>query len=522
MLSVALGLGLALVLAALGLRLAFFRAARLPRSKSQSLPASNDTALGAAAAAVPCDGNGHSGLIGLRDGLEAFATRIHLIRAAEVSLDLQYYLWQPDIAGYVVLDELRRAAERGVRIRVLVDDIGAPELDGAFAALNTLPGVELRIFNPFVLRRVRLINLLLDFGRLNRRMHNKSLTADGAVCVIGGRNIGDAYFQGDAQRHFIDFDVLAAGPAAADVGADFDCYWACSVAIPAEAMLRTPADGLHRLTTEAARLRATAEAEPYLQALEDSSAASDLLSGCAQFHCAPVRLISDPPEKAAGRAERRQLLINRLDALLSRARKEALLVSAYFIPGQTGLRAIEALLRRGVRLRVLTNGQQSTDVTMVHCGYARYRHRLLAAGVTLYELKAGEGLRKPTFGARHRRRRRGLPGSSGTSLHSKTLVLDGRTLFVGSFNLDPRSKFLNTEMGFLIDSPGLASEVSAAIREDMADVAYELRLSARGHLQWVDPGMEGSEVLHRAEPGTTWASRALVRLLGLLPIEWLL
>ncbi|SEM42846.1 Phosphatidylserine/phosphatidylglycerophosphate/cardiolipin synthase [Gemmobacter aquatilis] len=519
MLWAALGL-LALLLAAVWWvrrGIARLAAAALPDAPA---PHQHDSPLRRAVAALALP-PGQSGLVTLRDGLDAYAARVQLIRAATCTLDLQYYIWQGDTAGRLMLDELRQAAARGVRIRLLLDDLGVPDLDPLLQALDSLPGVEVRLFNPFLLRRLRLLNLLLDFGRLNRRMHNKSFTADGVASVLGGRNIGDEYFESGARVHYIDFDLLALGPAPAAVTADFDRYWASGHALPAAALLRPRPGALGRLQAKAAALRTGPEGAPYAEALTEGSALGDLLAGRLVPHVAPVQLLSDDPEKARGRASQHQLIIARLALRVARARQKVDLVSAYFIPGGRGLRTLSALTRRGVQLRILTNGQQSTDVRLVHVFYARYRRKLLRAGVAVYEVKAGLGLRLP-----RRRKRRVLTGAStGTSLHAKTFVIDGRSLFVGSFNLDQRSVFLNTEMGFLIESPALAAEVSAGIEEDMAEIAYRLRLrkgGQKGALDWIETDATGALIIHRTEPGTTLFSRTVLRLAGRLPIEWLL
>lgn len=512
-------LAAALLAGALVLRLGFARAARAAHPRSAAIPADPATPLGAAVAALPLP-EGESAIAGMADGLDAFATRLTLIRAAQVSLDVQYYVWQSDVAGKLLLDELVQATRRGVRLRLLLDDLGSPDLDAILHALDALPGAEVRLFNPFVLRRLRMVNFVADFTRLNRRMHNKALIADGAACVMGGRNVGDEYFEGGEDFHFIDFDILLAGPGVADVARDFDRYWASKAAVPVARLLRHPPGALDRLATEASDLRQGRSAASYLAALDEGNPAEDLLAGRPMPHRAPVDLVSDDPVKASGRAKRRHLLASRLAALLSLPEQTADFVSAYFVPGGRGLRTLVAMAARGVRVRVLTNGQQSTDVTLVHCGYARYRRRLLRAGIEVYELKAGLGQPRP----KRRKRRRVLQASSGNSLHAKTFVIDGRQVFVGSFNMDQRSVFLNTELGLLVDCPGLAQEVADALEEDLRDNAYRLFLKkegTHGALRWVET-TPGGEVIHVTEPGTTLFSRTLLRLAGRLPIEWLL
>jgi putative cardiolipin synthase len=452
----------------------------------------------------------------LVDGRDAFAARIALIRGAEQALDVQYYIWHRDATGLILLEELRRAAERGVRIRLLLDDNGISGLDGELAALDALPDAEIRLFNPFILRNPKALGFTFDFFRLNRRMHNKSLTADGAVSILGGRNVGDIYFAFGEGVHYLDADVLVAGEAAAAVGADFDRYWASRSAHPADRILSRPEEGaLARLTADAEDAAHSAEGRAYAERLRASNVVNNILSGQATLEWTTVTLVSDDPAKGLGEAAHGDILFPQLMALVERPARSVDLVSAYFIPGQEFTEGLAELAASGRRVRILTNSQDATDVMLVHSAYVNYRPDLVRAGVELYELK-------PAFSIRDEPEADGLAGPSRASLHSKTLAIDGERIFIGSFNFDPRSLFLNTEMGVLIDSPRMAAGLAGAFAEIFPVASYRPEPGGDGSLVWVETGPDGTRLVHAEEPGSSPASRLLLSVLGLLPIEWLL
>lgn len=486
------------------------------RRESRAIAASPETPLGRLVLQEAARQDFDSGVIPLLDGPGAFAARVALIRAAAVSLDVQYYIWSRDATGLILLDELRQAAGRGVRIRLLLDDNGIVGLDSDLAALATLPQVEVRLFNPFILRRFKLLGFAFDFVRLNRRMHNKSLTADGAASILGGRNIGDIYFGFGSGVQFLDADVLVAGRIAADIAADFDRYWQSGSSHPVERIVATPGAGaLARLVADAGRAEASAEGQLYTAHLRGSDMVRSLVSHELEFEWTEVALVSDDPAKGLGRAAEKDHLFPQLMALLATPARSVDLVSAYFIPGRRFSRQLERLAKAGVRVRILTNSQAATDVLVVHSAYVRYRPRLLRSGVGLYELK-------PDFGTEDEAAPRRLTGSSRASLHSKTLAIDEQRIFIGSFNFDPRSLLLNTEMGVLIDSAELAGALAGAFSGRFGPASYAPVREASGAIAWDETIADGTLIRHRTEPGTNPASRMLLRILGLLPIEWLL
>ena len=479
------------------------------RSISTALRDTEDTRLGAAVTRMLQPHPGLTGVLPLLDGHDAFAARATLAEAAERSLDIQYYIWRDDLSGTLLLDALRRAADRGVRVRLLLDDNNTAGLDGKLRELEAHPLVEVRLFNPFVHRRWRALDYLGDFARVNRRMHNKSFTADNQVTVIGGRNVGDEYFGASDGPLFVDLDVLAIGPVVAEVSEDFDRYWASESAYPLDLALGpgTPA--------AVAQTRSGSDAEAvraYQQAVARSAFVRDLLARRLPFEWARARLVSDDPAKGLGRADRGENLWTRLQALLPRAQRELHMVSPYFVPTASGTEYLAALAQRGVEVSVLTNALESTDVPAVHAGYAKRRKPLLEAGVRLFELR-----RDP---AEPKARGRWLGASSASSLHAKTFAVDRTHVFVGSFNFDPRSARLNTELGFVIESPSLATRIAEQFAGDIPARSYRLQLENRD-LRWVEQAADGFKVWS-SEPHTGLWPRLGVWLLSLLPIEELL
>lgn len=494
----------------------YLRRARLPDATPDSRDAGPDTTECRLARSVSLRRHTHpgkSGIVELRDARDAFAARAHLADVAEHTLDIQYYIWRNDMSGRLLFEALRRAADRGVRVRLLLDDNNTIGLDTLLAALDSHPNIAIKLFNPFVLRRWRTLNFLIDFLRLNRRMHNKSFTADGHVTIVGGRNIGDEYFDAHNEIAFVDLDVLAIGPVVDAVASDFERYWHSASAYPAASILRRP-DRPSLLEIERAAEHAARDpgALAYVRALHSSRFVQDLIAGTLQFQWASTSMWSDDPAKGLGRANPRDLLTDRLYAALRATTSELQLITAYFVPTAAGVESLIELVRKGVKVTVLTNSLEATDVGIVHAGYAKHRKRLLKAGVGLYELKRM---------ARRSGRDRKLTGNSGSSLHAKTFSIDRAQVFVGSFNFDPRSAVLNTEMGFLIDSPIAAQAITATFATDIPELSYRVELTKRGMLRWVET-RDGVETVHRKEPASPWWRRATLWVLAKLPIEWLL
>jgi putative cardiolipin synthase len=456
---------------------------------------------------------GRSGIVELRDGRHAFAARAHLADAAEFTLDIQYYIWRNDMSGTLLYEAIRRAANRGVRVRLLLDDNNTSGLDDLLAALDSHPNIEIRLFNPFLFRRIRTLNIY-DFSRLNRRMHNKSFTADNQVTIVGGRNIADEYFEAHQELDFIDLDVMAIGPVVTEVSKDFELYWRSESAYPVKSILRRPTHAsIDSVATAADGIVRDPKALAYVRALQNSRFVQDLMMGTLGYRWAVARMISDTPSKVLGRAQPHQMLAERLGAALGNPSREMQLITAYLVPTRAGTDALVELAAKGVKITILTNALEATDVGVVHAGYAKRRKRLLQAGIEIYELKR----LWDTSATRDRK----ITGSSGSSLHAKTFAVDRERLFVGSFNFDPRSARLNTEMGFVIDDAALAGGVAEAFTTDIPQRSYKVELTRFGRLKWIER-RNGETIVHKREPGASSLRLFFLYLLSKLPIEWLL
>ena len=490
--------------------------ARVP---SATIADTGDTRLGRAIAGLGAANPGKTGIYPLPDGRDAFAARVLLARAADRSLDLQYYIWHEDTTGQLLFEAVWQAAERGVRVRMLLDDANTRGLDATIAALDAHPDIEVRLFNPFANRGFRLGDAITDFSRVNRRMHNKSFIADSQAAIVGGRNIGDQYFDAGSPVGFADLDVLAVGAIVHEVAEEFDRYWNSESAYPAASLIAPAAPGTLAGRRDAwERSRQAPRTDGYLQALRETELVRQLLEGQLQFEWAGAQVVSDDPAKVLQPLDRRELhMLPHLENALGRPLRELDLVSPYFVPGSEGTKALLSLVERGVQVRVLTNGLAATDVNLVHAGYCRYREELLRGGARLYELKPGADMRRHRDEDDHR----GI-GSASSGLHAKTFSVDRTRIFVGSFNLDPRSARLNTEMGVVLDSPLLAKRLSEWFDTVIPDNAYEVHVAAGGKgLEWRERTAAG-EVVHTSEPQTGLLKRLWIEFLSLLPIEWLL
>jgi len=485
------------------------------RPVSAALEDTADTRLGRAVQPQLHAHPGASGVVTLNDGRDSFSARALLADAAERSLDVQYYIWHDDVAGSLLFAALRRAADRGVRVRLLLDDNNCrPALDTVLAALDAHPNIEVRLFNPFMHRRWHALGYLTDFTRLNRRMHNKSFTADNQVSIVGGRNIGDEYFGASQDVDFVDLDALAIGPVVDDVSRDFDRYWASDSAYPVARLLHPPTPAaVAAVENRLEQVARGATAEAYLATVARQPFVKELLEQKLDFEFTTVRVVSDDPAKALGHGRPDRNLLPRVTAILGNPKSELLLVSPYFVPTSSGTAALGALAASGVRVSVLTNSLEATDVTAVHAGYAKYRRSLLRSGVKLYEMRRQTPVRQ--------RHDRGLTGSSASSLHAKTAAIDQSHVFIGSFNLDPRSATHNTELGFVIESPAKARAISEMFSTRLDDHAYQVRLDEHGELVWVEHVDDTEVELHREPDAGVWR-RAEVVVLSWLPIEWLL
>ncbi|RVT90089.1 phospholipase D family protein [Rhodovarius crocodyli] len=451
----------------------------------------------------------------MREGLTAFAARVALARAATRTLDLQYYAWHGDLTGGLLAREALRAAERGVRVRMLLDDMYAMGRERMLAAFDTHPNIEVRLFNATRWRLLGPPGMLLEmlFGgwHLDRRMHNKAWIMDGEAAILGGRNIGDEYFDASEHVNFRDLDLAVVGRAAVQTQSVFERYWKHKLSRPLSKVsnLSLRPRALKRMAAWLDDACAAPQARPFFDRLGEHTAMAGVLSDeeTSRFIATRrVRVVADPPEKAQGEAPGAACLAPTILHALRGAEREALIISPYFVPGRVGTRLLEGLARRGVRVSVVTNSLAATDVVAVHGGYAKYRDRLLRAGIELHELMPTGEEGVSVFGSR------------GASLHSKAVMIDGRTGFVGSFNMDPRSAALNTEMGAFVDEPILAAQL-AEEHERLRDPTRSWRVSLdAGRLCW-NGAPYGQPAVLRCEPEASIKRRAMARLTRWLPVE---
>jgi len=488
------------------------------RRKSQAYTDTDGTYFGRQIADDLAAHPGKSGFIPLASGLDAFVARAVLAHRAEKSIDAQYYLFHDDLTGKLFLDQLIKAADRGVRVRLLVDDMDLEGRDLGAAALDRHPHMEVRLFNPFSRETGRLSQFVTRLGSVTRRMHNKSFTVDNQVTILGGRNIGDEYFEAQPDLAFADLDVMAIGPAVAKVSAAFDKYWNSELAYPATTIAKR-----QPTTAEAEQGRAAFNAfiaqqvdSPYMQALRDSDLANRIREDRLEFYWGNAAVVYDQPEKILHSKDKTEYhLTPQLEPYFDGVTKELLLFSPYFVPGKEGTAFLNELARKGVRVRILTNSLSSTDVGIVHSGYMKYREALLRAGVELYELN-----KKLT--REQRKKKKGQEGSSKASLHTKSFVFDREEVFIGSLNLDPRAIVENTEIGVVISSADLALEMSTWFDDNIEKVAFRLELkkekSGSERILW--HGLEnGQPRTFTVEPYTSLWRRFTIGFLRLLPIE---
>ena len=498
-----------------------------PRTASSAIQDTDQTVLGRGIAPLTAAHPGQSGLYPLQYGMEAFVARLVLAEAAEKSLDVQYYIWHGDQTGRLLAERLLRAADRGVRVRLLLDDLGTAADDAQLLALDAHPNLEVRLFNPVALRSARTLGMLVDFKRINRRMHNKSFTADNQATIVGGRNVGDEYFEAQSDLDFGDLDVMAVGPVVREVSDAFDLYWNSSAVYPVTALAskRPTAESLAQGRRALAAHADSMNDSPYAEALRQSRLADELRAGKVPLLWGRAWLVHDDPAKIeADPGDAATALLPRLKPVVEQTQSELLVVSPYFVPGKAGVEWFKSLRARGLKVSILTNSLASSDVGAVHAGYARYREALLRAGVELYEVKPGASVRAKDKDEASRKA--GVPGSSRASLHAKTFAFDRRTVFIGSLNLDPRSVKLNTEIGVVFESPELGQIFSARRARTLEGNAWRLELkppasrpeSPPSRIEWVAQE-DGREVRLTSEPEVSAWRRFGVWFLSLLPIE---
>jgi phosphatidylserine/phosphatidylglycerophosphate/cardiolipin synthase-like enzyme len=523
---------------------------KYPSEALVELPQS--TSLGRIVAASE-DGNARtlSGIRLLTTGEEAFDSLVALADRAERTLDIQYYIIRQDESARLLLTHVRDAADRGVRVRVLVDDLNTAGEDRRFMHLGEHANVEVRVFNPFPGGRSaiwsRILASISDIPRINHRMHNKLFVADNEMAISGGRNIGDEYFTLDKHSNFIDLDVVAAGPIVPQLSATFDAFWNSKYAYPIASIASSTAVQPDAAATPPALASSTAPpaapaslpapapspaipAAPAPIPANAAGAAPSSSAGVADDDAdwlarelderkltltwVPATVLADRPAKIASdiSPEQEVTIANNVAALMRSAQSEVLIISPYFVPGRAGLALMQALIDRGVHIRILTNSLASTDAPLVHNGYSRYRKALLGMGVELYEVRPKLGQKRARF---HPFR------SANASLHAKSLVIDQKTVFIGSLNMDGRSARFNSELGLVLRSPDIARQVTSLFNDISSDGSYTLSLDRARHIVWTSGEGDAGQVWHRDPETTAWERFSLELLAPFAPEEML-
>jgi cardiolipin synthase C len=444
-------------------------------------------------------GKNLSGIRLLSSGEEALASLITLADHAERTLDIQYYIIHEDDSTRTLLHHVRLAADRGVRVRVLVDDLNTAGEDRRFMHLSSHANVEVRVFNPFTAGRfsilTRVVASATDIRRINHRMHNKLFVADDALAITGGRNIGDQYFTLDPRSNFVDLDVVAAGAIVPQLSASFDQFWNSKYAIP--------------IASVASSVDAEANSAPPVEAQisdNDRWLEHEVTAKKLDLIWAPATVLADRPAKIASETspDEELTIANDITALMGTAKQDLSIISPYFIPGKQGVALIAKLVEKGVHVRILTNSLASTDSPLVDIGYARYRVALLKLGVDLREMR-------PKLGQKHVRFHPFR--SSNASLHAKALVIDQKIVFIGSLNMDERSAKINSELGLVINSVEIAREVTSLLDDISTDGSYKLQLDQHGRVEWVS-GDGGTQKIWHTDPATSRTERVWLKMLS--------
>ncbi len=468
-----------------------------PKPYSTAITDVGDTPLGSYAATVAEQFHGASGFYPLNEGMDALGVRLRLAERAVKSIDLQYFLMKEDTAGAVVANALLKAADRGVRVRFLLDDVFTTFSDDSFLLINQHANVEIRIFNPVSRRGFYALNFIGQFNQANRRMHNKSFTVDNSLSVVGGRNIADEYFQLKTDSVFVDFDILAAGPIASEISASFDEYWNHSRALPIHHFVKSKRDE----SLESVRKEISEELDQIYETVFERALESQLLRDLIvkrlPLYPAQSRVLADSPDKLINEINPTHMrLATELREVIMGARSEVIFISPYYVPGEGGVQLLRDLIAKGVQVIILTNSLASTNHVPVHSAYARYRKAVIQAGAELYEARANAA----------RELNDDKDGPDTLTLHSKAFIIDRRKLFVGSLNLDPRSIELNAEMGLLIESADMVAGMTANLKDALASLTYRVRLNERGALEW-HGRVDNREVIETREPLTGWWRR---------------
>ena len=483
-----------------------------PKTVTHAPTDTDDTFLGRQLEGVAEQYPGESGFYPLVNGIDALSARLLMAERAERTIDAQYYLIKSDIVGATFMATLLAAADRGVRVRLLVDDIFTSGYDAGMAGLVTHPNFEIRVFNPFANRSARFWDGITNLSRVNRRMHNKSFTVDNKITIIGGRNIADEYFGARTDAKFGDLDVIGIGPVVDEISGTFDAYWNHERAAPIAAFAKMPDDPaaeLVRVRAELAQADEDIADSPYAAAVTDKIL-EYVESDQSLFTWAPYEVAVDSPDKAfKSKAGEAQSITTTLYESLGNAESEMVIISPYFVPLKEGIAALTEIQARGIDVTIITNSLAANNQSSVHSGYASSRKPLLKAGVKIYEVRPDAAIEGSELMA--------ASGAKAT-LHTKAFAVDRKELFIGSFNFDPRSANINTELGVIIKSPEMAAELTDVILAKRRQSAYEVFLNEDEKLRW-RAFNDGEEVIYTKEPETTGWQRFKVGFMKILPIK---
>lgn len=493
-----------------------------PKIEQNTATTTNNTDL---VAAVSAQNEIHPDLSGYHPivtGANAFAARSMLTGMATRNIDAQYYIWHNDQAGQLLLKDLWEAAERGVIVRLLLDDFNnSAKFDQHLLRFASHPNIAVRIINPLMHRKFSTLNYVTGLPRINRRMHNKSMTFDKQITIIGGRNIGNEYLSNDQSSQFADLDVLLIGKVVADIDNSFASYWSSPLSFDIETLAKFDDDvtpdflkaldklGIDEENNEGSSLTV------YKVAIKDSTIDTDLINKRVPFRWTDMQFLSDDVGKLSKAVPADTNLVHQLRNLLGSPTKKLTIISSYFVPTKDGVDTLVKLAEAGVDIKILTNSFDATDVTAVHSGYSQWRPRLLRSGVKIYELKSTAAEEKRDNKLWRAR------SQSSTSLHAKTFAVDDYQVFIGSYNVDPRSANINTEMGVIINDDELARQLHGALSDDLLNQAYEVKLLDNGSLEW-HTMEDGKEVVYDSEPRVDLSDHIWLTIMSWLPIDWLL
>ena len=463
---------------------------------------------------------GLTAYLALDDAFSSIASRLHLINKAQHNIDLQYYIWENDSIGHLILAELLKAADRGVKVRLLIDDQNGTKLDATLKQLAAHPNFEIKLFNPYKFRKLRVIDYAFRLKHINHRMHNKLIIADGAIAVTGGRNISREYFDASDNFQFTDMDILFYGTAVQHANEVFHEFWNDNLSYSVPQLLGN--GNQEQLSKLRQYYELTALQKDQLKKrIELAEKQINKHLKDRPINWAKAHFIADSPNKIRGEATHDQLIYSQMLNIMGEPKQHLELVSAYFVPTRKGTDYLVNLSKNDVRIRILTNSFLANDVAVVHAFYQKYRHDLLQNGIKLYEFKPYIERNKRTWYEVVTGNVIPAKGKNTSSLHAKFFDIDGM-VFIGSFNFDPRSANLNSEVGLVVESDVLQKYISKSLDQYLPQIAYELKLNKQGEIIWLDQHKDGSIVEYKHDPETTKFQRFAMQAVSYLPIEWMM